>query len=59
MPTATAKDSVREMLDQLPEDATIEDIHYHLYVREKVEHALEAIKAGKVCSHDEARRRLY
>ena len=32
----TAKHEVRELLDQLPDDATIEDIHYHLYVLEKI-----------------------
>lgn len=32
----TAKQEVRELLDQLPDEATIEDIHYHLYVLEKI-----------------------
>ena len=32
----TAKQEVRELLDQLPDEATVEDIHYHLYVLEKI-----------------------
>ena len=29
----TAKDEVRELLQNLPDDASLEDIQYHLYVR--------------------------
>ncbi len=32
----TAKQEVETMLQQLPEDSTFEDIHYHLYVLEKI-----------------------
>ena len=32
----TTKQDVRELLDQLPDDSTIEDIQYHLYVLEKI-----------------------
>jgi hypothetical protein len=33
----TAKDEVKKMLDSIPDDATFEDIQYHIYVREKIE----------------------
>lgn len=32
----TAKQVVREILDHLPEDSTIEHIQHHLYVFEKI-----------------------
>jgi hypothetical protein len=32
----TAKDEVEQLLKKLPNDCTLEDIHYHLYVIEKV-----------------------
>ena len=32
------------MLDQLPDDASFEDIQYHIYVREKIEHGLKDIQ---------------
>jgi hypothetical protein len=38
------------MLDSLPGDLTWEDIQYHIYVRQKVERAMEDVKAGKVLS---------
>ena len=35
------KEKVAAMLRKLPEDCTIEDIQYHLYVMEKVRQGLE------------------
>lgn len=32
----TAKQDVEELLKHLPDDSTLEDIHYHLYVLEKI-----------------------
>jgi hypothetical protein len=31
----TAKDEVRELLDQLPADSSLDDIQYHIYIRQK------------------------
>lgn len=31
----TAKEQVQEILETLPEDASLEDIQYHFYVRQK------------------------
>ena len=33
----TAKEEVRTLLDQLPDDCALEDIQYHLYVVEKIQ----------------------
>lgn len=33
---STAKSEVSALLESLPEDASLEDIQYHLYVLEKV-----------------------
>ena len=32
----TTKDEVRRLLQKLPEDYTIEDVQYHLYILEKI-----------------------
>ena len=50
---ATAKQAVRSLLDQIPDDATFEDIQYHIYVREKIERGLENVKEGHVRSEEE------
>ncbi len=36
----------------------MEDIQYHIYVRQKIDQGLEDADAGRVLSHDEVRRRL-
>lgn len=55
---STAKEEVRKMLDQLPDDSSFEDIQYHIYVREKVELGLEDIQQGRTLSQEEVERRM-
>lgn len=40
----TPKEMLSTLLRQLPEDSTVEDIQYHLYVLTKVQQGLEAAK---------------
>lgn len=54
-----AKDEARRIIDNLPEDATWDDIMYQLYVKEKTDKSLAEIEQGKVLSHEEAKRRLF
>lgn len=53
-----AKARVRELLDRLPDDCTLEDVQYHLYVLEKIELGLADVEAGRTISHEEVARRL-
>lgn len=55
---STAKEDVRQILDRLPEDATYEDIQYHIYVRQKVEKGLKDVEEGRVVSQAEAEARM-
>ena len=52
------KDEVKQLIDKLPEDCTIEDIHYTLYVRSKINKGLEDIEKGNVLTHEEAVKRM-
>ena len=54
----TAKEQVMKMLDQLPDDASFEDIQYHIYVREKIEHGLKDIQEGRVLTQEEVEERM-
>lgn len=54
----TAKQIVHDIADKLPEQATLEDAMYTLYVRQKLERSLQAAKEGKVVSQEEAKRRF-
>ena len=53
----TPKEEVRELLDQLPDDSSLEDIQYHIYVREKIERGLKDVREGRLLSQDEIERR--
>ncbi|MBI4758324.1 MAG: hypothetical protein HY783_04915 [Chloroflexi bacterium] len=52
------KQEVLHMIAQLPDDCTLEDIQYHLYVRAKIERGLKAAEEGDTVSHEEAKQRL-
>lgn len=54
----TAKEQVQQILEALPDDASLEDIQYHIYVRQKIEQGLADADAGRVVTHDEAMKRL-
>ncbi|MBI3697036.1 MAG: hypothetical protein HY238_19655 [Acidobacteria bacterium] len=54
----TAKDEVRKLLDNLPDDASFEDIQYHIYVCEKIERGRKAVEEGRVLSEQEVARKL-
>jgi hypothetical protein len=51
----TSKQDTEELLSQLPDDGSIEDIQCHLYVLEKVRRARQAVFEGRVMSQQEAR----
>ena len=55
---STAKEEVHALLSRLPDDCTLEDIHYHLYVIEKVRHGLEAADSQGTVSQEEVEQRL-
>jgi predicted transcriptional regulator len=53
-----AKEEVRRILNQLPDDSTLEDIQYHIYVRQKIDRGLKDIEAGSIMSVDEFEKRM-
>ncbi len=54
----TAKDEIKKMLERIPDNASFEDIQYHIYVREKIERGLADIEEGKVLDQDEVEKRM-
>jgi len=55
---ATAKQEVRKVLEALPEEASLEDIQYHLYVLQRIERGRRDVEEGRVMSQDEVERRM-
>lgn len=52
------KEQAINLIKALPEDCTLEDIQYHIYVLEKVEKGIKAIDEGRVVSQNEAEKRV-
>ncbi len=52
------KEAVIKLVQSLPDGCTLEDIQYHLYVRQTVETGLMAIADGELVSEEEADRRI-
>ena len=55
---STAKNEVRQLLNTLPDDYSLEDIQYHLYVIEKVRHGLEITDTQGTLSQEEIEQRF-
>lgn len=53
-----AKETVRDLLDRLPDDCSLEDILYHLYVVRAIESGSADTEAGRTISHEEVEERL-
>lgn len=51
-----AKQLLRDAVEHLPDDATVEDAMDRLYFRVEVARGLDAADRGDVVSHEEARR---
>ncbi len=53
---ATLKEQAHQLLDQMPENATFEDLMHELYELRSIERGLADAEAGRLTAHDEARR---
>ena len=55
---STAKEEVKALLDKLPDDCSLEDVQYHLYVVEKIHRGIGRAEKEGVLSQDEVERKL-
>lgn len=54
----TAKQEVSKLLSRLPDDCTIEDVQYHLYVLQKIERGLNDAQEGRVYSQEDVEKMM-
>ena len=52
------KKEAQEMIQNLPDNCTYEDIQYHLYVVEKVKNGITRAEEGELSSHEDAKERM-
>jgi len=50
---ASPKQVARQILDSLPDDCSLEEIQYRLYVRQMVEEGRQDVREGNVVSQQE------
>lgn len=55
---SNAKVEVESLLKQLPDDCSLEDIQYHLYVVEKVKRGIERADSEGTLSREDVQARL-
>ncbi|HJX11065.1 MAG TPA: hypothetical protein VJ733_11285 [Candidatus Binatia bacterium] len=55
---ATPKQTAKELIEHLPDQASWDDIMYELYVKQKTEAGLKAVAEGRTVPHEEVKRRL-
>jgi hypothetical protein len=55
---STPKQQVELLLHKLPENCSLEDIQYHLYVLDKVRHGVEDAHQHGTVSQEEAEKHL-
>jgi len=55
---STAKEEIKALLDKLPDDCSLEDVQYHLYVVEKIHRGIERAEKEGTLSQDEVERKL-
>ncbi len=49
----TAKQMAQKVIEELPDEATFDDIQYHLYVLECVQQGEEDLKNGRVMTSEQ------
>ena len=56
---ASAKQTAMNIISHLPDEASLEDIMYKLYVCQSIDLGQKAIQEGKTFSNEEAKARLF
>jgi hypothetical protein len=59
IPMQTAKQAAWQIIEQVPEQASGDDIIYKLYVKRKIEKGIKAVEEDRFVSHDEAKNEYF
>ena len=52
------KEEISSLLNRLPDDCSLEDVQYHLYVLQKIERGLKDVEEGRVYTQEEVEKRM-
>lgn len=54
----TAKEEVRDLLENLPDEATFDDIEYQIYVLHEIREGIAEADRGELIDHEEVKARM-
>lgn len=55
---STAKKDVEELLKKLPDECSLEDVQYHIYVLEKIRNGIKSAEVEGEVTHAEVEKKL-
>lgn len=58
MASVSVKETARKLVEQLPDEASWDDLMYEIYVVQKIEEGIRAADEGRVLTHAEVRQRF-
>jgi len=47
-----------QVMKELPDDSTLEEIQYHLYVRQKIQRGIKDVEEGRIYTQEEMEKRM-
>ncbi len=54
----TAKEEVKKILNRIPDDSSLDEIQYHIYVLMKIKQGLKDIEEGRVLTQEDVELRM-
>ena len=54
----TIKEQAKKLVEELPESATWDDLMEQVYVRQKIALGLQAVREGRVQSHEDVKQQF-
>jgi predicted transcriptional regulator len=54
----TAKEEVRDLLENLPDEATFDDIEYQIYVLHEIREGIAEADRGELIDHEQVKARM-
>ena len=52
------KKEAKKILNNLPDEASWDDLMYEMYIRKKIDEGIKAADEGKILSHEEVKKRF-
>jgi hypothetical protein len=54
----SAKEELMQLLKDLPDNSTLEEIQYHIYVRQKIQRGIKDVQDGRIYTQEEMEKRM-